>query len=146
MEGRDQRRDAELPLESERDIEADHQDGQARGEHAVAEELLADARADELDAAVVHAGAERVLDRADDDFLVDRLVGRLDADQERVGIAELLDLDLAEIEAVHLGAHVADVERLRARDLDQIAAGEVDAEIEAARGERADGDDEQAPR
>src|SRR5690606_20541043 len=132
MKGRDQRGDAELPFEAERDIEGDHQDRKARGDQAVPIELLADTRSYELDPAVLYSGPERALDRLDDDLLVDRLLGRLDADQERVAGAELLDFDLAEAEGVHLGPHVGHVKGLRADDVDQIAAGEIDAEIEAA--------------
>src|SRR5690606_446033 len=106
---------------------------------AVPIELLADTRSYELDPAVLYSGPERALDRLDDDLLVDRLLGRLDADQERVAGAELLDFDLAEAEGVHLGPHVGHVKGLRADDVDQIAAGEIDAEIEAAHGQRAHG-------
>ena len=72
------------------------------------------------------------------------LLGRLrgDANQHGVGRAEFLDLHLAEAEPVDLGANVGEVGRaLLGLDLDQRAALEVDAQVEADRGDQ----DREAP-
>ena len=54
MQVRDDRGDAELPLEAQPQVEHDADRDEEQRERAVLEELLADLRADELDALQLH--------------------------------------------------------------------------------------------
>ena len=89
----------ELPLEAEPEIDQDRADRRDDAERAIGQELARHARSDHLDAAIFDLLAERRPD------LVDRCLLRLlaarllrDADQHVGRPAELLQLDIAELQ------------------------------------------------
>ena len=70
-----------------------------------------------------------------------------DADQHVGRRAELLQLHLAEAQPAQRRAHLGEVGRSGLRlHLDQRAADEIDAEVQAVEEEQQDGDDRQRPR
>ena len=128
--------DAVLPLEAEPQIDQHAEQRDQDGPDAVDQQLLADPRADELGALVAEAAAQSLVERTLDPL--DRLplrrlvaLGRLGADHHLVVGAGGLQRDLAEVELVQGRAHQGEVGRPRGAHLEQHAALEVDAEIEA---------------
>ena len=70
--------------------------------------------------------------------LLDGVVAGLafDPDEQRGGIAELLQGDLAEMQAVETAAHRREIGGLRGLHFHENAAGEIDAIVEAGRDEQ----------
>ena len=111
--------------------------GHDHGDGAAGDQLAGNGGADDLDAAILDRVAERRLDLGDRGLLL--LLGRLrgDANEHGVGRAEFLNLHLAEAEPVHLAANVGKIGRaFLGLDLDQRAALEVDAHVQADRSRR----------
>jgi hypothetical protein len=128
----DQGCQAELPFETEPDVDSDRDQRQHGGQQAGSAQLLAHFRADELGAAVFrHLVAERRLDRLDCRQL-GRLIAflTLDVDQDVVFGAELLQGHLAEAEPTEAAAQLGQIRRALCAHLDQGSAAEVDAEVE----------------
>ncbi len=148
--------DAELPFEAEPDVEQHADHGGDDRQRPVPGKLPGNTRTDNLDTpVVVFVGAEGAL-RLLHGLLLRRVAARLrrDADQHLVGRAESLHLDIAETEPAQRRAYLAKI-RLGslALHLDQGAALEIDAKIQAGNeGQRngtdheEDGDDEPDPR
>ena len=125
-------RDGELPFETEPDVEQDADHGDDDGDRAAGDQLARDCRSHHLDAAIVDLVAKHLLYLGDGVLLL--LLGGLggDADQHGIRRAKFLNLNLAEIEPMHLGADIAEIgDALLGLYLDEGAALEVDAEIEA---------------
>src|SRR5919202_868973 len=126
-----------MPLEAEPEIDQHHDDRQNHRDGAALDELAADARAHDLDAAIGDGVAERTFDLLDHGLLR-RVPARLllDADEHVVGRAEFLDLDLAQAQAVQFAADCAEIRLgLRRQNLHQRTAAEIDAVVEAHGGE-----------
>ena len=121
----------------------DHQPDRALGQ-----QLGGDARAHHLDAPVVDLVAERAAHLGDRRLLRLVAAGLLRDADEHVGRgAELLELGFAEAEPVDGAAHLGEVGGSRLRlHLDQRAADEIDAEIQAVKEVQHDGDDRQRGR
>jgi hypothetical protein len=140
---RQHRADGVLPFEAEPEIDQDAEQRDDDADDAVAGELGGDARADYLGAAEVDGIAEGVLHQRDHPLL--RLVAALlalHADEHVVRRAELDHLHVAEIEGIERGADLADVGRAVLRlDLDDRAALEVDAVVQADGKEQRERDD-----
>ena len=144
----DDRRDGEAPLEAHREVADDAERDQQQRERAVLVELLADLRADELDALLRGrrvVGAQRAQDalgelRARHAFL------QRQADQRGVGAAEALRRIVAQAERVDGAAHAVEIHGVAVDDLDDRAAAEIDAEVQAARGEEDHGEHERHER
>ena len=135
----------ELPFEPEPDIDKDRQHRQRHRHDPVFEKFSRHLWADELGPAVLDILVERALDRVDR-FLLRGVPARLalDADQDVRYLAELLKRDIAKAERRELTPHVGDVGRPLGPNLDQNAALEVDAEIEAlGEGQRDRGSEKQ---
>ena len=110
--------------------------GHDHGDGAAGDQLAGNGGADDLDAAILDRVAERRLDLGDRGLLL--LLGRLrgDANEHGVGRAEFLNLHLAEAEPAHLAANVGKIGGADlGLDLDQRAALEIDAHIQADRGD-----------
>src|SRR5690606_9115850 len=136
--GRDQRRDRELPLEAEIDVDADRQDREDGRHDAIAKQLAAYLRADLFDPPIIPLGPEDLADLIDGGLGCLVRVLRLDADQHLVLAPEVLEVDLAELEATELRPQGRDVDGLLRRDFHQDAAAEIDPEIEALHAQRDD--------
>ena len=122
---------AELPFETEPDVDQDRAQRDQHRQDTVADQFRADLRADELDAAVIHVVAQRATHRLDGRLLAFlTAILLLDADQH-VGIgAEFLQGHLAQPELAERRAHFGQVGGLRRAHLHQDAATEIDAEIQ----------------
>ena len=148
MQVGDDRRDGEAPLEAQREVGDDAERDQQQRERAVLVELLAHLRAHELDALRPRGrvvGAQRAHDalrelRARDPFL------QRQAHERRVGAPEALRRIVAEAERVDRRAHAVEIDGMAVHDLDDGAAAEVDAEVQAAPGEEDHGEDERHER
>ena len=135
MDERGYRSDGELPFEPKPDVD---KDGDRRVEHrlrAGPQQIPADLRAHDLDAAVVDVIAEVLgergldpLDRSELPGLAARLA--LDPDQHVLGAAELLERDLAEAQALQGRAHRRQIGGTRHADLDQDAALKIDTVVQ----------------
>jgi hypothetical protein len=147
VHGRDQSADGELPLEAEPKVDQDHQETEHDGDDRLLDQFLRHARADHLDTAdgvVLAEGRAHPIDDAAGPLTLFR---GADLDQElRVG-AEFLDLHLADIKSPDRLADIADVGRSRGRlHLDEGAALEVNADIEAEGQKSDDADDREERR
>jgi len=140
----DDRRHRQPPLEAQREVDHDADaDQQDRGQ-AVGDQLLAHARADELDLAQLHAGVTG-LEQAHYLF---RQLGRAgaflirQADQHVAGAAEVLHLGLAHLQRFHAMADVGEVGRLSVLHFHHRAAGEFHRQVQALGGQEEHRQDE----
>ena len=123
---------AELPFVAEPDVKTDQQYRQQRGNEAVAQQVVADLRTDELGAADLEAGLEDRLDRRDR-LLLGRAAARLllNPDEHVVGVPEVLQRDVVEVQDGQLRTQGGEVDGFVRSRLDQDAADEVQPQIEA---------------
>ena len=135
----------ELPFEAEPQVDQDREDREHEPDGRVGQKLRRHARADYLDAAVVDVGAQGLADFGDGGLLRRIATGLLrDPDQHVGRAAELLQLDVAEIETRQCRAHLGKVGRSGLRlHFDQRAADEIDPEIEPVEEVQHDRDDRQ---
>ncbi|MEY9807549.1 hypothetical protein ABIF30_007156 [Bradyrhizobium elkanii] len=138
----------ELPFEPEPKVDQDAHDREHQADHAVGEQFAGDARSHHLDATIVDGFAERAAHFRHRVLLRLVAAGLLgDADQDFRRTAELLQLHLAEAKAVQGRAHRGDVGGAGlGLHLQQRAALEVDAEIQAVGEEQRDGKDREQRR
>jgi hypothetical protein len=139
----DDRRQAEFPLEAQRQIENDPDGGDQQRERAILRELLADLRAHELDPAYLGRAVLALQQGID---LLREFGARLPlldrhADKHIARRSEILDLGL-EPRALERGADLLHVRTIPVVDLHQRAAGELDREVQPACGEEENGRDE----
>ncbi len=141
----DDRRQAEPPLESEGEVDQGQHEGDQHRAHRALPQLAADLRPHRLRSDhIIRIRPESALER-----LVDQVrqlaVAALDElrhpDQELVFLAEVLDLQVGQPGGAQGAPDVGGVHILAEADLEQCAAGEIDAVIEAA--VHRDGDDSQ---
>ncbi len=138
----------ELPFKPEPEIDQDGKDREHQAEHAIGQKLAGNARAHDFDAAIVDGIAERAAHLAHR-LLLRRVAARLfrHADQHIRRSAELLQLHVAEAEAIQGRAHRADIGRAGlGLHFEEGTALEVDAEIQAVSKEQRDRDDRQRRR
>lgn len=137
--------DRELPLEAEHDVRSDAHEREQQRQAARAEQLLADLRADELDAAqcdVVVLGVQR-LEHMRADLRRVLAAGRRQPDQDRGRGTEVLHDGAFVPRFSQIMADLVEFDALRVRDLHQHAAGEVDAEVQTTEDNQQDGSDRQ---
>ena len=146
-QGRD-RADRKADLKPQRDIEQDPDQGIEQREAAVIFELFADLRPDELHPAHLDPLAgfgQQVEDAVADRDIIQARVRR-DADQYVLGRTEILDLRVGKFRAGQRRADRLEIDGGGIAGLDQGAAGKIDAEVEAAAGERANRKEDQQAR
>ena len=144
MAGGDQRAHAILPFKPHRDIDRDHHHRQDGGQDAVIQQFAGNLGAHHLGAAILVGRAQLFLDLAHHGLVGVVLVApcsdlvRLDADHHAAvdglvafAAAEILQLGFREAQAVHFGAHLADIDGLGGLHFHQHTAGEIDAQVEA---------------
>ena len=126
------RRQAERPVaEPEPDVNQDSDQGHDHGDRSAGDQLAGNRGSDNLDAAILDGVSERALDLGDRSLLL--LLGRLgrDADEDGIGSAEFLDLDLAEAEPAHFAAKIGKVGgAFLGLHLDQRPALEIDTHVQ----------------
>ena len=137
VQRRQHRADAELPFEAEPDVDGDRDQREHGRDHAGADQLVADRRARPPRCGGIRSlSPSACLDRCRPPVICALSPpgwrGRRISTSS--GAAEILQRDLAECEPVELRAHRGEIGRaLRRARLDQRAAGEIDAVIEAVR-------------
>ena len=137
------------PLEAQQHID---EDGAERDQHrktALLGQLLAHLRADELDAAEIDFPIRRRTQRAQHLFAqlgLAYVCARRESNQDVARRAVVLHDRFIETGLTERGAHLLDIYRLGIAHLDHGAAGEVDAERKAPKGDREDRYQEQHAR
>ena len=137
MDERSDGRDGELPFEAEPHVDHDADHGHDNGDRAAGNEFGRNRGTHDLGTAILDGVAERLLHLGDGGLLLGFLGLRGDADQHLVRRSERLDLDLAEAQRVELtaqGTQICGV--LLGFHLNQRAALEIDAHVEADRGDK----------
>ena len=127
-------RDGKLPFETKPDIDQDPEQSHDHGDCSAGDQLAGNRRTDDFDTAILDLPAERPFHLGDRGLLL--LLRRLrgDANENGIGCAEFLNLNLADAEAAHFAANVGEIGgTFLGLDLDQRPALEIDTHVQADR-------------